>query len=72
MNSSLPVFREPTTVEKIFNRVFGFLIEIEIGFSYNYLLQARSATLLFRGPGSPAAAFVELTASYPVFELLAA
>ncbi len=41
MNSSLPVFREPAPVEKMFNRVFGFLIGIGLGFSYNYLLQVR-------------------------------
>ncbi len=41
MNSSLPVFREPSPVEKVFNRVFGFLVGIGIGFSYNYLLQVR-------------------------------
>ena len=41
MSSSLPVFREPTAVEKIFNRVFGFVVGIGLGFSYNYLLQVR-------------------------------
>lgn len=41
MNAIVPVFREPTAVEKIFNRTFGFLIGIGIGFSYNYLLQVR-------------------------------
>src|ERR1700720_432679 len=41
MNSSLPVFREPSSGEKIFNRVFGFLVGIGLGFSYNYLLQVR-------------------------------
>jgi hypothetical protein len=41
MNSSLPVFREPSSGEKIFNRVFGFLVGMGIGFSYNYLLQVR-------------------------------
>jgi len=41
MNSSLPVFREPTSGEKIFNRIFGFLVGIGLGFSYNYLLQVR-------------------------------
>jgi deazaflavin-dependent oxidoreductase (nitroreductase family) len=41
MNSSLPVFREPSAVEKIFNRVFGFAVGIGLGFSYNYLLQVR-------------------------------
>jgi deazaflavin-dependent oxidoreductase (nitroreductase family) len=41
MSSSLPVFREPTAVEKIFNRVFGFVVGVGLGFSYNYLLQVR-------------------------------
>lgn len=41
MNSALPVFREPTAVEKVFNRAFGFLIGLGLGFSYNRLLQVR-------------------------------
>jgi deazaflavin-dependent oxidoreductase (nitroreductase family) len=41
MNSSLPVFREPTSVEKIFNRVFGFLVGIGVSFPHKYLLQVR-------------------------------
>ena len=41
MNSSLPVFREATGVEKIFNRVYGFLVGLGLGFSYNYLLEVR-------------------------------
>jgi hypothetical protein len=41
MNSSLPVFREPTAVEKIFNRVFGFLVGIGFPFPHKYLLQVR-------------------------------
>ena len=41
MNSALPVFREPSAVEKIFNRVFGFLVGLGVGFSYNYLLEVR-------------------------------
>ncbi|MFZ0773477.1 MAG: nitroreductase family deazaflavin-dependent oxidoreductase [Candidatus Sulfotelmatobacter sp.] len=41
MNSSLPVFREPSAAEKIFNRIFGFLVGIGLGFSYNYLLEVR-------------------------------
>jgi deazaflavin-dependent oxidoreductase (nitroreductase family) len=41
MNSSLTVFREPTAVEKIFNRVFGFLIDVGIAFPHKYLLQVR-------------------------------
>jgi deazaflavin-dependent oxidoreductase (nitroreductase family) len=41
MDSNLPAFREPTSGEKIFNRIFGFLVGIGLGFSYNYLLQVR-------------------------------
>jgi deazaflavin-dependent oxidoreductase (nitroreductase family) len=41
MNSSLPVFREPTAVEKVFNQVFGFLVGIGIRFPHKYLLQVR-------------------------------
>jgi deazaflavin-dependent oxidoreductase (nitroreductase family) len=39
MNS--PSFREPSAIEKIFNRAFGFLVGLGLGFSYNYLLQVR-------------------------------
>jgi deazaflavin-dependent oxidoreductase (nitroreductase family) len=39
--NSLPVFREPSTAEKIFNRIFGFLVGLGLGFSYNYLLEVR-------------------------------
>jgi deazaflavin-dependent oxidoreductase (nitroreductase family) len=41
MSSALPAFREPTSIEKAFNRVFGFLVGVGIGFSYNYVLQVR-------------------------------
>lgn len=41
MNSALPVFREPSAGEKLFNRVFGFLVGLGVGFSYNYLLEVR-------------------------------
>jgi deazaflavin-dependent oxidoreductase (nitroreductase family) len=41
MNSTLPAFREPSAVEKIFNRIFGFLVGLGLGFSYNYLLEVR-------------------------------
>jgi deazaflavin-dependent oxidoreductase (nitroreductase family) len=41
MNSPVPTFREPTAVEKIFNRVFGFLVGVGLGFSHNYLLEVR-------------------------------
>ena len=41
MNSALPTFRTPTSAERIFNRAFGFLVGLGLGFSYNYLLQVR-------------------------------
>lgn len=41
MNAGVPVFREPTSGEKIFNRVFGFLVGLGLGFSHNYLLEVR-------------------------------
>jgi deazaflavin-dependent oxidoreductase (nitroreductase family) len=39
MNS--PTFREPTAIEKIFNRSFGFLVGLGLGPSHIYLLQVR-------------------------------
>ena len=39
--NSLPEFRAPTGVERVFNRVFGFLVGLGLGFSHNYLLQVR-------------------------------
>jgi deazaflavin-dependent oxidoreductase (nitroreductase family) len=39
--SNLPSFRTPTGTERLFNRVFGFLVGLGLGFSYNYLLEVR-------------------------------
>lgn len=41
MNSHVPTFREPTIVEKIFNRSLGFLVGFGVGPSHIYLLQVR-------------------------------
>jgi deazaflavin-dependent oxidoreductase (nitroreductase family) len=41
MNSTLPSFRQPTAIERAFNKAFGFLVGLGLGFSYNYLLQVR-------------------------------
>ena len=41
MNSTQPSFRAPSAVERVFNRVFGSLVGLGLGFSYNYLLQVR-------------------------------
>jgi deazaflavin-dependent oxidoreductase (nitroreductase family) len=39
--SSTPSFRAPTAVERVFNRLYGLLVGLGLGFSYNYLLQVR-------------------------------
>jgi deazaflavin-dependent oxidoreductase (nitroreductase family) len=41
MPPSLPAFRAPSAGERVFNRIFGFLVGLGIGFSHNYLLQVR-------------------------------
>ena len=41
MDATLPAFREPTTVERIFNRTFGFLVGLGLGPGHMYLLQVR-------------------------------
>src|SRR5579862_1748371 len=41
MNSSLPTFREPTAVEKLFNRSFGFVVGLGLGPSHIYVLEVR-------------------------------
>jgi deazaflavin-dependent oxidoreductase (nitroreductase family) len=41
MNSTLPEFRAPSAMERGFNRVFGFLVGLGLGFTHNYLLQVR-------------------------------
>jgi hypothetical protein len=39
--TGLPTFRPPTAVERTFNRVYGFLVGLGLGFSYNHLLQVK-------------------------------
>src|SRR5450631_505323 len=42
MNSpSPPSFQQPSAIERAFNRIFGVLVGMGLGFSYNYLLQVR-------------------------------
>jgi deazaflavin-dependent oxidoreductase (nitroreductase family) len=41
MNGTLPEFRAPSGVERLFNRVFGLLVGAGLAFSHNYLLQVR-------------------------------
>jgi hypothetical protein len=38
---SMPEFRVPSPTERFFNRIYGFLVGVGIGFSYNYLLRVR-------------------------------
>jgi deazaflavin-dependent oxidoreductase (nitroreductase family) len=39
MSTPLPAFRKPSALEAVFNRIFGLLVGLGLGFSYNYLLQ---------------------------------
>ncbi len=41
MSSNLPSFRAPSAGERVFNRIFGVVVGLGWGFSYNYLLQVR-------------------------------
>jgi len=41
MPDTLPAFREPTTIEKLFNRTFGFLVGLGIGPAHIYVLEVR-------------------------------
>jgi len=41
MDSVLPAFRSPSAAERLFNRAYGFVVGLGLGFSYNYLLQVR-------------------------------
>jgi deazaflavin-dependent oxidoreductase (nitroreductase family) len=40
-NDSPPIFRQPTALERAFNRLFGFLVGLGLGLKHNYLLQVR-------------------------------
>jgi deazaflavin-dependent oxidoreductase (nitroreductase family) len=41
MNPAEPEFRRASAIERMFNRVYGSLVGLGVGFSYNYLLQVR-------------------------------
>jgi len=40
-NPSLPAFNQPSAIERLFNRAFGWLVGHGLGLKHNYLLQAR-------------------------------
>lgn len=44
VSSGAPAFRQPTAAERLFNRFFGFLVGLGIGFKHNYLLEVRGRT----------------------------
>ena len=39
--SAVPAFRQPTAIERLFNRLFGALVGLGLGLKHNYLLQVR-------------------------------
>src|SRR5580693_6210796 len=41
MSDSSGAFQQPTAIERLFNRVFGFLVGLGLGFKHNFLLQVR-------------------------------
>jgi deazaflavin-dependent oxidoreductase (nitroreductase family) len=41
MNSEIPAFRKPSSLEAFFNKAFGFFVGLGLGFPHNYLLQVR-------------------------------
>ena len=41
MTAPLPAFREPTAIEKLFNRTFGFLVGLGVGPAHIYVLEVR-------------------------------
>ena len=38
---SVSSFQKPSAIERLFNRVFGFLVGLGLGLSHKYLLQVR-------------------------------
>jgi deazaflavin-dependent oxidoreductase (nitroreductase family) len=41
MNAGRASFRAPSPVERLFNRVFGWLVAVGLGLRHNYLLEVR-------------------------------
>ncbi len=41
MTAPLPAFREPTAIEKLFNRTFGFLVGLGVGPAHIHVLEVR-------------------------------
>lgn len=41
MDATRPAFQQPSAVEKLFNRTFGFLVGLGVGPSYIYVLEVR-------------------------------
>lgn len=51
-DATLPAFQEPTAVEKLFNRTFGFLVGLGIGPAHIHVLEVhgRKSGKLYRTP----------------------
>jgi len=43
-HQGLPEFREPSRVERVFNKIFGVLVGLGLGARHNYLVQVRGRT----------------------------
>ena len=41
MSAAPRTFQKPTAIDRLFNRVFGFLVGLGVGLPHNYLLQVR-------------------------------
>jgi len=41
MAEAVPSFRQPSRLERVFNRLFGVLVGLGLGLAHNYLLQVR-------------------------------
>ena len=41
MNSNTPSYRKPNSIERAFNKAFGFLVGLGFGLRHNYLLEVR-------------------------------
>jgi hypothetical protein len=48
MPRTTPEFRVPSPVERLFNRIFGFLVGLGFGFRHNYLFQVAAGEVTLK------------------------
>ncbi len=41
MSNEVPYFKPPSSLERVFNKLFGLLVGLGLGLAHNYLLQVR-------------------------------